>query len=357
MREITLQTRTLYAELLEYMETMDLSRTVANLGGNFVTKKINGEAYVYFEHYVPGGQRKQIYLGKETSTSVKKLIKEYSENKADIHDMEANIRRLGIQVLAETESKTDNASMTVIRSLSDAGVFRAGGVIVGTHAFRSIGLMLGVVWPASSSTTSDIDLAAPHTVTLALPMVTTPIPDVMKSLQMGFFQVPALNPKHPSTSFAIRKQRLKLDILTPKTTESSAPVVIPRFGCAAQPIDYLSYLIESPAHAVLLDANPVLINVPQPARYALHKLIVSQKRDRSRGEKSVKDLEQAHQILSVIYKSHPYDLGIAWNDLVRRGSKWKLVVEKGLNEMKDRFGKIDIDFDQLAEDVAYDRTP
>ncbi len=352
MREISLQTRTLYAELLDYMETMDVSRTIANLEGSFAVKEVKGEQYIYFEHYLPGGRRKQVYLGNKTGKAVEKLMKEYVENKADIAEITANVRRLAVQVSAEIELKTDNASMRVMRSLSDAGVFRSGGVIVGTHAFRSMGLMLGVVWPSGSSTTSDIDLAAPRTVTLALPMVAVPIPEAVESLRMGFFQVPALNPKHPSTSFAIRKRQLRLDILTPKTTKSSDPVFIPRFGCAAQPIEHLSYLIESPTHAVLVAANPVLINVPQPARYALHKLIVSQKRDISRGGKSVKDLEQARQILSIIRDGRPYDLGVAWNDLVRRGPQWRSLAERGLEEMGKRFGKIDVDLDELAADSA-----
>jgi len=334
------------------METMDVSRTIANLEGSFVAKEVKGQQYIYFEHYLPGGQRKQVYLGKKTSKAVEELMKEYPENKAGIAEMTANVRRLAVQVSVEIEFKTDNASTRVIRSLSDAGVFRSGGVIVDTHAFRSIGLMLGVVWPSGSSATSDIGLAAPRTVTLALPTVAVPIPKAVESVKMGFFQVPALNPKHPSTSFAIRKRQLRLDILTPKTTKSFDPVFIPRFGCAAEPIEYLSYLIESPAHAVLVDANPVLINVPQPARYALHKLIVSQKRDMSKGGKSVKDLEQARQILSVIRDGRPYDLGVAWNDLVRRGPQWRSLAEGGLKEMRKRFGKIDLDLAELAADSA-----
>jgi hypothetical protein len=84
----------------------------------------------------------------------------------------------------------------------------------------------------------------------------------------------------------------------------------------------------------------------------LHKLIVSQKRDMSKGGKSVKDLEQARQILSVIRDGRPYDLGVAWNDLVRRGPQWRSLAEGGLKEMRKRFGKIDLDLDELAADSA-----
>ncbi len=342
MREIDLQSRTLYAELLEQMQTMDASRTIATLSGTFAVKRVKGEDYVYFEHYTPGGRLEQLYVGKK-GEKTERLVRDYIEGKVDAREMGENIKRLSAQVSAGIDVPTDKATIRVIRSLSDAGVFRTGGVLVGTHAYKAIGVMLGVVWSADTMATSDIDIAAPLTVSIAVPMVATDIPEAIKSLEMGFFPVPALNRKHPSTTFAIRRQRLRLDILTPKTTDSSDPIQIPRFGCAALPLDYLSYLIESPVPAVLFDGDPVLINVPQPARYALHKLIVSQKRDRSQGEKSGKDLHQAYQILSLIRESRPYDIGDAWQNLIARGPKWKSPAQQGLARMEKRFGKLGIE--------------
>jgi hypothetical protein len=40
----------------------------------------------------------------------------------------------------------------------------------------------------------------------------------------------------------------------------------------------MEYLIENPLPAVILHGSGVLARVPQPARYAVHKLIVAQKR-------------------------------------------------------------------------------
>jgi hypothetical protein len=345
MREIDLQSRTLYAELLEQLQTMDASRTIAALKGTFSIKKVNGEDYVYFEHYTPGGRLEQLYIGKK-GEKTSQLMRSYDEGRADAREMGESVRRLSAQVSAGIDVPTDKATIRVIRSLSDAGVFRAGAVLVGTHAYKVIGVMLGVVWPAGTMATSDIDIATPRTVSVAVPMVTTAIPEAVKSLEMGFFPVPALDPRQPSTAFAIRRHRLRLDILTPKTTDSSDPVFIPRFGCAALPMDYLSYLIESPVQAVLVDTEPVLINVPQPVRYALHKLIVSQKRDRSRGGKSEKDMDQAYRILSLIRESRPYEIGEAWSNLISRGPKWTKPAEQGLAQMGKRFGKLGIEPDE-----------
>lgn len=100
----------------------------------------------------------------------------------------------------------------------------------------------------------------------------------------------------------MRGSKLRLDIIIPKTKQSDDPVEIKRFGCAAQPLPYLSYLLEAPLQAVLLDTLPLLVNVPQPARFAFHKLIVSQVRDVTSHGKAVKDLHQAFLLLAFLQK-------------------------------------------------------
>jgi hypothetical protein len=159
---------------------------------------------------------------------------------------------------------------------------------------------------------------------------------------MGFYPVPRLNHKEPSTNFAIRKSQLRLDVLTPKTEESNAPIFIKRFNCAAEPLSYLSYLMESPVPSVLLDTIPVPVNIPQPVRYALHKLIVSQVRDVSADAKRPKDLYQSYQILSVLQESRPFDIQPAWQNLIERGPKWEKYAKAGLAAMEKLYGSLEL---------------
>lgn len=338
MSEIDPQTRTLYAELLEQIQTLEASRTISSLKGSFSFKKINGEDYVYFQHYTPGGRLEQIYIGKRDK-KIERLMREYDEDKTDAMEMRENIKRLSAQVKAGLDMPTDKAMVRVIRSLAETGVFKNGGVLVGTHAYQAIGILLGTRWPADTMATTDIDIAADRKVSIALPVVKADIPAAIDSLKMGFFPVPSMNPKHPSTTFTIRKSRLRLDILTPKTTESDAPIFIRRFNCAAAPLSYLSYLIESPVTAVIVDTKPVLVNVPQPVRYALHKLVVSQVRDVSSSAKSEKDLRQAYQLLSLLEEIRPADIKPAWDNLIARGPKWRKNAKAGLVAMEKLYGR------------------
>jgi hypothetical protein len=338
--EIDLETKTLYAELLSRMQALHAFRPVAGLKGSFSINKVAGRDYVYFHHHAIGGRLVQVYVGALDNTT-ERLMREYAEGKTDVRAAREIGWRLAIRIPAGVDMLTDKLTARVMRSLAGAGVFRLGGVVVGTHAYKAIGMMYGVSWQLDTIVTSDI---ASRNVSVAIPMITADIPTVMDSLNMGFLPVPDMNLQQPSTFFVVRRDRLRLDVLTPKTTKSYDSVFIPRFGCAAMPLDYLSYLIESPVQAVLINNDdPVLINVPQPARYALHKLIVSQIRNRSNSTKSNKDLHQAHQLLSLIQTIQPDDIRSAWENLIARGPKWRKPAEKGMKSMRRLFGKLRVD--------------
>ena len=55
---------------------------------------------------------------------------------------------------------------------------------------------------------------------------------------------------------------------------NEAPVPIRRLNAAAEPLRFLDFLIEDPISAVMISGTPCLVRVSQPARYALHKLIL-----------------------------------------------------------------------------------
>jgi hypothetical protein len=301
-------------------------------------KNVRGGCYVYFQHYVAGGHCEKLYVGKKDE-KVEKLMRDHAEDKADTREMRRILRRLSAQVSAGTEVPADKPTMRIIRDVSDAGVFRAGGVLLGVHAFRAIGMMLGVVW-SDVMAGQDTNKSTQQSISVAVPMIKTDTPRTLDSLTMGFFPVPALDRKHPSTTFTVRGTRIRLDLFTPGTRGSSAPIPIPRFKCVALPSNYLSYLIASPDRAVLVDAEPVLGNIPQPVRYAFYNLLVSQ--DRPHSAETIENLRQAHQILSLVTAVRPHDIGQAWRHLVRRRPKWRSPVERGIARLRQLFGELNL---------------
>src|SRR3546814_4662991 len=89
------------------------------------------------------------------------------------------------------------SSDLIVQRLSDYGFFRAGGVLVGTHAFLSFGNMLGVRW-AEALRTQDVDFAhAGKALTIALPAdIEIDTHAAIESLQMGDRKSTRLNSSH-----------------------------------------------------------------------------------------------------------------------------------------------------------------
>jgi len=341
LNRMSIETQTLHAELMERINVHEAQRTIADLEGSFTTKTINGTEYLYFIHYDAGGRRRNFCLGRK-STGLEMVAQAHLEGRKENSNDPIGIRELCAQLKAGKAAITETAAARVIKELADSGVFYLGGVLVGTQAFGCIGNLLGVLWDATTLSTRDVDIAIEQNVSIAVPNITADIPKVLQSLEMGFFPIPMLNHKHPSTSFSIRKNPLRVDLLTPRTKDDDAPVYIKRLNAAAQPLSYLGYLIEDPIRGAVLNGGASSVLIPQPVRYALHKLIVSQERDLTAGAKRNKDLWQAFQLLSFILEEYPSEIPPAWSALLSRGPSWKKRAEAGLADMQKRFGDLRI---------------
>ena len=111
------------------------------------------------------------------------------------------------------------------------------------------------------------------------------------------------------------------------------PVYLPRLRTAALPLKYIDYLIEDPIQAGIVDGGGILVQVPSPARFGLHKLIVSRERGAASHTKVEKDLLQAAQILSIVAEERAGDLSLAWAALQERGRSWVQQAKKGLSAL------------------------
>jgi hypothetical protein len=148
---------------------------------------------------------------------------------------------------------------------------------------------------------------------------------------MGFFEVPALNRKQPSTSFKIRGRDFIVDVLAPmKGRETSKPVYLEAFGTYASPLRHLDYLLEDLQPAVLLYEHGIMVNVPAPGRFAIHKCAISQKRPAAFAAKGRKDLSQAEQVFEVLLDSRPTDIALAYNAAKNQGSAFVADFHAGL---------------------------
>lgn len=328
MQRQPLEVQTIYAELLEQLATYEASRAIGHAAGSFVTKTIKGQEYYYFQNVMPGGAKQQTYLGKRDA-ALDDLARRFAEGRANVTAEQESIERLAALLRAGGAMVTDTSSARVLRALADTGVFHAGGVLAGTHAFVVLGNLLGVRW-ASSLRTQDVDIAADRTVDIGIGSMGGDVPSALESLEMGFLPVPGLDRTSPSTSFKVRGHSLRVDLLTPSARAASRPIAIRRFSAAAQPLRFLDYLIERPVRAAVVDGGVVAVNVPDPARFALHKLIIAGERPAAMQTKRAKDLAQAAEVLEILAEDRPGDLTLAWEALAARGRSWVSCVERSL---------------------------
>jgi hypothetical protein len=129
---------------------------------------------------------------------------------------------------------------------------------------------------------------------------------MLRETGIPFFEVPSLDRRAPSTSFAERGgSRLRVDLLVPSSNDEYPTVPIPELGAHAKGLPYLAYLLGMSQNVPLLSPHGVvMVRVPVPERFAVHKLIVSQLRTRATG-KSEKDLTQVATLMEAVAERFP----------------------------------------------------
>jgi hypothetical protein len=215
----------------------------------------------------------------------------------------------------------DSKAYATLAALHNHGLFEAGALLVGSHAYGVLLNELGA--RAAQYATLDVDIARPAKFAFpARPEIG--FLDMLRSSGIRFAEVAALNPKKPAASFKeAGKSLFQVDLLAPAADETVGLVPVPELKAHATSLPYLRYLLgDSQPASVLAREGCFAVRVPTPERFALHKLIVSQLRRRS--EKAVRDAEQAAVLLAVLSERHPGALEEAAVSLPRSAKKHAL---------------------------------
>lgn len=301
--QVELSTHTLFSELQRRAE-MPASE---GRGLTFVRKKGPKNTYWYLQTRI-GAVQRQFYVGPDDKELRAKIE---AHNAAWAEHRPLRRRRKQLVKMIETGglSMFTSAEARVLEVVSQAGTFRAGGVLVGSFAFRAYGQVFGRQWERALVMTNDIDIASAAKIGAAIgndPVDTVDLRKTVLNAEPGFIEIPALNRIAPSTKFSLRNQELSVEFLTPMLgPDSEAPVLVRSLGTYATPIRFLDYLIEKPERVTLAAGSGIDVNVPDPGRFAVHKLVVAGRRRSMEAEKIRKDLAQAGQVLRALLESQP----------------------------------------------------
>jgi hypothetical protein len=323
MSPTSLVAQTTYAELLERCEANSFSQAFSE-DGTFSPKTVKDRRYWYFQTSTEQG-RVQRYVGPETQELLERI-----EHHRQTRDDEKERRAL---VSALTRSFGFPAPIApigaIVAALAREGVFRLRSVLIGTVAYQSYPAILGTKLSNSLLQTSDVDIAQFTSVSVAVEDQTPPMLEVLRSVDKTFREIPHSAGNRYTTSY-IGKGNLRVDFVTPNEgPDTDRPQSLPALKTDAQPLRYLDFLIHEPIRAVMLHGSGILVYVPVPERFAVHKLILALERPPGVARRD-KDIAQAGALIVALAEKRSEDLRVAWEEAYERGPQWKKLLLGGM---------------------------
>jgi hypothetical protein len=323
MKRIPLTLTTLYADLAQRVHSRP-----ARPGSTF-TMKVKGRQYVYVKRLV-GKVRRDDYLGPLDDPETRKaaeLVRQVQEQAQQDRKLISLLKRAGVPAPTPPLGR-------VLDALSDAGIFK-DAVLIETAAYQCYAPIVAYALPGPTLMTGDADLATARLSVATLAEGET-ILDVLRRADPTFAAIPALSGPTALPSAFRAADGFIVDLVTQqRTRHDSNPLPLAGAGAGATPLQYVRWLIADPVGAVALFGSGVAVSIPQPARFAVHKLILSQERAKSQGPKRQKDLMQARALIDALGESDPYALDDALADARKRGRKgWAGKIDRSLAELK-----------------------
>ncbi len=322
----SLSLQTSYQDLVE--TSLNLRSTEIN--GQPVLR-IRGDRGYWYDRYRVGTDIKERYIA-EDSVANRARIERADELRQDRAAIEKRCSELVAILRAGRYPALDQQTGGLLAALTRAGVFRLGGTVVGTHAFRLISAELGR--PLGSTTafaTGDLDIASFEQLSLSLgDRVDPDLNSVLTDLK--FDLVPGLDHARPAWRWRQSRGTALVEFLTPSFDDDESVRNLPALGVSAHSFLFLNYLIADPIPAVGLYRHGILLQIPRPERYAVHKLIVAARRPDRQQLKARKDILQAEVLTEVLVEDRPFEIETAFRDAWSRGKSWRVHLDATLQK-------------------------
>ncbi|MBE7219127.1 MAG: hypothetical protein INR64_11710 [Caulobacteraceae bacterium] len=317
-----------FAELLELCRAREAkSRFAAN--GTFIRQRRGARDYWYYRGYErpangDAGRSTLVYVGVVGDAEIETLVAAHVARNATYKTrraLAARLRRSGLPTPQPIEG-------AILQVLADAGLYAAGSTLVGTAAFQTYGGLLGVM--LQSYRTQDIDLAQTGGLRVGGRVAPSDLLADLKAVDASF--APFFHATSPRLAAGVRNASgFGVEFLTPLRRASSQALAevagVP--GLGAQRLRFLEYLIAGPVTSVVLHDAGIAVQVPQPMRFAVHKIMLTALRSGT-SPKSAKDAAQAALLVEAAKAARlGIELGTAWLDAWQRGPSWRKTLRAG----------------------------
>lgn len=337
--ELPLSAQTAYAELFEQTRAFEVTNALAGLTGSFQKLTRKGQDYWYFAYRDLDRKVRMAYVG-PNDKRVLALVERFERIRQD-----KPLAPQAQAALALGCAPTAPKHFRIVKRLSEYGFFRAGGVLIGTHAFLAMGNLLGIRWREGAATL-DVDFAhAGRNVSVALPAdLRIDVHGALESLEMGLLPMAQFDGQTAAQYRNPQDPELRLDFVT-NATRSGKPVVMKELNLTLEPLKFIQFSLEGTTQGCLISRNGAcIVNLPAPERYAVHKLIVSGERPTAERAKSTKDLLQAASLADYFVQTgQAAAFNAAWRDAVGRGRGWKERAVRGKTALLRLAPELEVD--------------
>lgn len=300
--------------------------------GRFTPATIKDRKYWYFDTPDGHGGTTRRYVGPDGDPYIAQRVADHKRDKDDLRArrrLVSSLTREGGMIAA------DAMSGDIVQALADGGLFRLRGVLIGTVAFQTYAGLLGVRLPMAAILTGDADFAQDYAISQEVEDSLPPILDLLQAVDPSFRPVPHRSGAAASSAFST-SAGYRVEFLTSNRGSDDYldhPATMPALGGAsADPLRFLDFLIRDPVRTILLHRSGVPVVVPDPSRYAVHKLIVASRRH-TEGQSAMKrdkDIRQAALLFEALEQTRrASDLALVYNEAWERGQAWQESIRSG----------------------------
>lgn len=318
LRPIPLNIVTLYSDLAQNVRKSSMEH------GSVVTRRRRGRDYLYVVSK-DGSTRNDRYLGPADDSVVQ-------EQASELRQASEQAKALRTTVSALKHARVPAPALQlgrVLEVVANAGLFEKGLVLIGTAAFQTYACIVGYYPRSGGTTTQDADLLVASFVGGDEPQ---DLETILQRANPSFKAKMQIDDRLPKVFTS--SDNFSVDLLTKFGRGRKSPILVEALGCSAEALPFMEYLAEESMEAVALYGTGVLVKVPPPLRYAMHKLLIAQERSGRFVSKKPKDLAQARDLIDIFLETDSASLEDALSDARGRGPRWKKNINASLMEIK-----------------------
>jgi hypothetical protein len=279
-----------------------LSARLSRLPGGMYWRVIRSREYLYQYATAPAGPQQTKSLGPR-NPETQSRYEQFRQTKKDLEERRASIEERFAELAPAWRAlrlpAVDRTAGRVLRALDVAGFVGESVLVVGTYALKAYEVEGAAAFSTGMDATEDLDF------TLAMDERTADA-DLPRRLLLTLKQVDStfiVNVASGRT--AVNKKGYRIDLLGNRAAAEKLSAARPWKPEVLEGQEWL--LLGRPVHAVLIDFGgwPVALAAPDPRYFALQKLWLSRRPDRS-AVKRAKDERQGEALLRAIRERMPH---------------------------------------------------